>query len=525
VTCTKHCPKCPISKDELGEDRALPVRDLWSVLEALSAVDDGPGAYLNPCKEAGIKPVLHPFWENLPYVQIFQSITPDILHQLYQGVVKHVVSWISKTFGSAEIDARCRRLPPNHNIRVFLKGITTLSRVSGKEHADMCKILLGLIVDARTPHGTSAVRVVRAVRGILDFLYIAQFPSQSEETLDLLASSLSMFHENKEVFEELGIHDGFNIPKIHSMQHYTESIRNYGTTDNYNTEYTERLHINLAKDTYKSTNFKDEFTQMTLWLERKEKVFRHGAFIAWQLSGQPTPLPPIIRQPHIQMTRHPTKTALFTQLVSNYGAKLFYKALQMTIARYQHPMASQAHLNYIAPKIVIPFITVPVFHKIKFWNQDPYNRPDCSDVLDVAHVRPSQKGVQGRVLGRFDTVLVNAEDRVNDISGVRGLFSHACACGKLRGQLMMISGCSIAQVRVVFKFPKDTSDLLDCHIPQEHHAYVEWFSKISGAPDRNHKMFKTMRLFQDGHRVALIIPISRIRRSVHLFPKFGQTAP
>ena len=108
VTCTKHCPKCPISKDELGEDRALPVRDLWSVLEALSAVDDGPGAYLNPCKEAGIKPVLHPFWENLPYVQIFQSITPDILHQLYQGVVKHVVSWISETFSSAEIDARCR---------------------------------------------------------------------------------------------------------------------------------------------------------------------------------------------------------------------------------------------------------------------------------------------------------------------------------------------------------------------------------------------------------------------------------
>jgi len=146
-------------------------------------------------------------------------------------------------------------------------------------------------------------------------------------------------------------------------------------------------------------------------------------------------------------------------------------------------------------------------------------------VLDVAHVRPSQKGVRGRVPGRFDTVLVNAEDRVNDILGVRGLFSHACACGKLRGQLMMISGCSITQVRVVFKFPKGTSDLLDCHIPQEHHAYVEWFSKISGAPDRNHKMFKTMRLFRDGHRVASIIPISRIRRSVHLFPKFGQTAP
>jgi len=308
------------------------------------------------------------------------------------------------------------------------------------------------------------------------------------------------------------------------MQHYAESIRNYGATDNYNTEYTERLHIDLAKDAYKSTNFKDEFTQMTLWLERKEKVIRHGAFIAWRLSGQPAPLPPIIRQPHIQMTRNPTKTVSFTQLASNYGAGHFYEALQMTIARYQDPSASQDHLNYVAPKIAVPFIAVPVFHKIKFWNQDPYCRPDCSDILDVAHVRPSRKGARGQVPGRFDTVLVNAEDGVNDVSSIRGSFNCVCAC-VLYGWLMVTLGCSIAQVRAVFKFPKDVSNLLDCQIPQEHHAYVEWFSKISGAPDRNHKMFKTTRLFRDGRRVASIIPISRIRRSVHLFPKFGQTAP
>jgi len=148
---------CPIPKDELGEDKSLPIRALLPILEAFSTVDDGPSAYSNACKAAGIKPVVHPFWENLPYVHIFRSITPDVLHQLYQGIVKHVVSWISDTFGSAEIDARCRQLLPNHNVRIFLKGITTLSRVSGKEHADMCKILLGIIVDMRTLRCTSAV--------------------------------------------------------------------------------------------------------------------------------------------------------------------------------------------------------------------------------------------------------------------------------------------------------------------------------------------------------------------------------
>ena len=219
VTCTKHCPVCPTPKDELGEDKSLPIRALPPVFKALSRVDDLPSVYTNACKEAGIKPVIHPFWENLPYVHIFRPITPDILHQLYQGVIKHVVSWISDTFSSVEIDARCRRLPPNHNVRIFLKGITTLSRVSGKEHADMCKILLGIVIDMQTLSGASATQVVRAVRGLLDFLYIAQFPVQSEETLSLLTSSLSTFHENKDIFQELGIRDNFNIPKVHSMQH------------------------------------------------------------------------------------------------------------------------------------------------------------------------------------------------------------------------------------------------------------------------------------------------------------------
>ena len=420
ATCSKHCPRCPIGKDELGENYCFPARDLGPILKALHSLQDGPAVYAKACEAAGIKPVVKPFWENLPYVHIFRSITPDILHQLYQGVVKHVILWVSDAFGSAEIDARCRRLPPNHNIRIFTKGITSLSRVSGKEHADMCRILLGLIIDMRTLRGTSAIRLVRAVRGILDFLHIAQFPSQTEETLVLLTESLSAFHDNKVIFKELGIRDSFNIPKFHSMQHYVESIRNFGTTDNYNTEYTERLHIDLAKDAYKSTNFKDEFAQMTLWLERKEKVIRHAAFIEWRLSGQPLPLPPPTRRPHIQMTRNPTKMVSLTKIASDYKAPLFTEALQMVVAHYQDPTATQARLNYTAPIIALPFTSVPVFHKVKFWNQDPYRRPDCSDILDVAHVCPRRKGTRGWIPERFDTVLVNPDEGVDDVATIRG---------------------------------------------------------------------------------------------------------
>jgi hypothetical protein len=86
------------------------------------------------CREVRIKLLQQPFWVGLPYVNIFQSITPDILHQLYQGVIKHLLSWLTKICGAMEIDSRARKLPANHSIHIFQKGITTLSRVTGTEH-------------------------------------------------------------------------------------------------------------------------------------------------------------------------------------------------------------------------------------------------------------------------------------------------------------------------------------------------------------------------------------------------------
>ncbi|KAG2028378.1 hypothetical protein BDR03DRAFT_839141, partial [Suillus americanus] len=56
------------------------------------------------------------------------------------------------------------------------------------------------------------------------------------------------------------------MPRFSATRHYSYMIMMLGTTDNYNTEYTERLHIDYAKDAYRATNHKDEFAQMTRWL-------------------------------------------------------------------------------------------------------------------------------------------------------------------------------------------------------------------------------------------------------------------
>ena len=282
---TGECPKCPIPRNEVGDnaDTSRPFRDLGKVLDALAAADKGPRTFTRACRDAGIKPLHHPFWEELPYTNIYYAITPDILHQLYQGVVKHLIGWLQDACGTEEIDARCRRMPRNNSLRHFSKGISNMSRVSGKEHRNICRVLPGLILGLPLPGGASASRLLRATKALLDFLYFAQYPTQHAGSLKLLDKALHAFHANKQIFVDLGIRDNFRLPKLHSLDHYRVAIEMFGTTDNYDTQYSERLHIDFTKEAYRASNFKDELPQMTQWLERREKVLRHEKYIEWCL--------------------------------------------------------------------------------------------------------------------------------------------------------------------------------------------------------------------------------------------------
>jgi len=276
VTCTYNgrCPKCQVPDNQLGEYGAFPSHVQTDALSIYHLANGDASTFHRACREAGLKPVFHPFWVSHQFTDIFLSITPDILHQMLQGVMKHIIKWLScaTVFGPVNINARCQCLPPNHSITPLTKGITTLSCVTGKEHKNICRILLGLVIGLSLLGGQASSRVIKAVRALLDFLYLAQFLSHTTNTLRRLEDSLALLHNNKTVFVDLGTRGNFHIPKLHSLLHYESSIRLFGTTDNYNTEQTERLHIDFTKDAYHATNHKDEYMQMTTWLERREKV-------------------------------------------------------------------------------------------------------------------------------------------------------------------------------------------------------------------------------------------------------------
>lgn len=362
-----ECPTCEVPADKLGDGSEFqwPIHNIERINKALDLADGPPTEFRRACSEAGIKPIYKPWWQGFPYCNIFLAITPDILHQLLQGLIMHIIAWVILAYGAAEIDARCRCMPPNHGARFFANGITTLSHLTGRERQDICRILLGLIIDLPLPNGASPDRLVLAVRAVLDFLYLAEYPAHTSKTLALMDDALRHFHTNKSIFIELGIRSNFNIPKLHWItKHWRSAIERVGTSDNYDTQYTERLHIDFTKDAYRATNHKDEFRQMTCWLERKEKVMQHERFIAWRLSGAPTlPHPhPALQPPpqtttHLSMTKHPSVASVsFGDLVTEYGATHFRAAMARYIARIRHPeIQSRQQLEVEARNIFLPF--------------------------------------------------------------------------------------------------------------------------------------------------------------------------
>jgi hypothetical protein len=154
VSCTKYstCPKCRQKAENLESVLKAGARtSQWTksvILEAKETALDSFSAFHSACMDKDVaRGTYDPFWSNLPFTDIHKAITPDILHQLYQGVFKHLIGWCQSIVGEKELDRRIRCLPYGRGLRRFKNGISALSQISGSEQKNMAKILLGCIQD------------------------------------------------------------------------------------------------------------------------------------------------------------------------------------------------------------------------------------------------------------------------------------------------------------------------------------------------------------------------------------------
>ncbi|KAJ3001374.1 hypothetical protein NUW54_g6465 [Trametes sanguinea] len=467
----------------------------------------------------GLRDVPDPFWADLPYANIFNCIVPDLLHQLHKGVfMTHLVSWVSQGH-EAELDARFARVPPYPDLRVFKNGISTISQWTGNEYRQMEKVFIGLL-----PGLHDDPRVVAAARAILDFIYLAHYPSHTAATLRQMQDALDRFHSSKQVFVTMGIRDHFNVQKLHWMQHYLTSIIDFGTCDGLSTDISERLHIDCVKMAYRASNRKEYVKQMLAWLSRREKMRWLSNYISWSerrshsdAAGAPSrgtrmqtsqappeslENPPVQEQPERPVadstssalsacisaaptiSQSPPQTCedsdndaedrLFPsyRIASKPAAVLTGNEIMVA---YQADSFPEALGNFLQAETGLSMLPEMLLHHnyatyVRFARTLPSLRGLPEESLkDTVHARPSI----GSKPSRFSTVLFVENPGVAETLGVEGY--------------------RVAQVRVIFTLPPSLQRFVFGTLrDQPHLAYVELFTPFT-SPDPHSRMYKIGR--------------------------------
>ena len=114
--------------------------------------------------------------------------------------------------------------------------------------------------------------MVQAVRAFLEFCYIARRNVHDTNSPTALDDALQQFHHHCKIFQMCGIHNDFNVPRQHSLNHYIKLIHAFGALNGLCSSITESKHIKAVKELWRHSNHFEALSQMLLTNQHLDKL-------------------------------------------------------------------------------------------------------------------------------------------------------------------------------------------------------------------------------------------------------------
>lgn len=241
-----------------------------------------------------IERLFQPFTTNFPRADIYELLTPDLLHQAIKGTYKdHLVTWVEAylnlEYGTSrgaqildEVDwrfvnstqtptithclPRISLVPPFPGLRRFKQG-RNFQQWTGNDSKAFMKVFVTAL------EGFVPIKITKTIVAFLDFCYIARCDTLTKNLLDALDSALGRFHLHREIFRESGVRPtGFSLPRQHSLTHYRHHIEKFGAPNGLSSSITESKHIVAVKKPWRQSNRYEALGQMLSINTRNDKL-------------------------------------------------------------------------------------------------------------------------------------------------------------------------------------------------------------------------------------------------------------
>lgn len=351
-------------------------------------------SYFNQAKERGYNGVHSLFWIDWPLSCPSKFLTTEPLHHWHKAFWDHDVKWCINIVGAGEIDFRFSVLHVLTAYRHFDAGISHVKQVTGREHREIQRHIVGVII------GAVPKDVLVAIRALMDFRYLGQSLQIDERTCDLIDKALLEFHGRKDSIIKAGGRRGkhgiikdWHIPKLEFKQSVTANIRENGVPMQWSADVTERAHITVVKDPVERGNNRGHEAQICRYLDREEKrrMFNLATAISAGNIVFSAP-PPDTPQFHSNPTdTHPQQSFLSstTELVQNLNPVSPLAGICRQNANY----FARATADVLNPDLPRPFRTFSVLDAVAFHlTRDPTSKRMDVDKVATAYQLPDLRG-------------------------------------------------------------------------------------------------------------------------------------